>query len=103
MLIPVSKDTILRTVRAQESITGTSPRVIGTNDWVWKHGHRYGTIVCDLERHHLVDVLPDREAATVEVWLASHRGIEVVSRDRGGGYGQGVTRARPDVSQVADR
>jgi transposase len=48
-------------------------------------------------------VLPDREAATVEAWLADHPEVEVVSRDRGGGYGQAVARAAPDVVQVADR
>jgi len=103
LLMPVSKDTLLRLVRARAPVTGTTPRVIGIDDWAWKRGHRYGTIVCDLERRGVVDVLPDREAATVEAWLADHPGIEIVSRDRGGGYGQAVTRALPEATQVADR
>ena len=77
--------------------------MVGIDDWAWKRGHRYGTIVCDLERHRIVDILPDREGATVEAWLADHPGIEIVSRDRGGGYGQAVARALPDATQVADR
>ena len=77
--------------------------MIGIDDWAWKRGHRYGSIVCDLERREIVDVLPDREAATVEAWLAAHPEVEIVSRDRGGGYGQAVARAPPDVVQVADR
>ena len=77
--------------------------MIGIDDWAWKRGHRYGSIVCDLERRGIVDVLPDREAASVEAWLADHPEVEIVSRDRGGGYGQAVTRAAPDVVQVADR
>jgi transposase len=64
LLIPVSKDTLLRTVRARTPVASTAPRVIGIDDWAWKRGHRYGTIVCDLERHRIVDVLPDREGAT---------------------------------------
>ena len=71
--------------------------MIGIDDWAWKRGHRYGSIVCDLERREIVDVLPDREAATVEAWMAAHPEVEIVSRDRGGGYGQAVVRAAPDV------
>ena len=103
LLLPVSKDTLLRIVRGHAPRPSDPPRVVGIDDWAWKRGHRYGTIVCDLERHRIVDVLPDREAATVEAWLADHPGIEIVSRDRGGGYGQAVGRALPDATQVADR
>ena len=77
--------------------------MIGIDDWAWKRGHRYRGIVCDPERRKIVEVLPDRAAATVEVWLANHTEVEIVSRDRGGGYGQAVVRAAPEVVQVADR
>jgi transposase len=40
--------------------------VVGIDDWACKRGQRYGTIVCDLERRRIVDILPDRDAATVE-------------------------------------
>ena len=80
-----------------------APRVIGIDDWAWKTGHRYGTIICDLERHRVIDILPDRETGTVEAWLAERPGIEIVSRDRGGGYGSSVSRALPGARQVADR
>lgn len=104
LLVPVSKDTLLRSVRNASLRQGRSaPRVIGIDDWAWRKGHRYGTIVCDLERRQVIDLLPDREAATVEAWLADHPGIEVVSRDRGGGYGQSVERALPHAVQVTDR
>ncbi|MBP7002308.1 ISL3 family transposase [Amaricoccus sp.] len=103
LLMPVSKDTLLRTVRARAPAARPVSRVIGIDDWAWKRGHRYGSIVCDLERREVVDVLPDREAATVEAWLAAHPEVEIVSRDRGGGYGQAVARAAPEVVQVADR
>jgi transposase len=103
LLFPVSKDTLLRAVRSHSPGSGSTPHVVGIDDWAWKRGHRYGTIICDLERHRIVDVLPDREAATVEAWLSARPDIRVVSRDRGGGYGQAVTRALPKAIQVADR
>jgi hypothetical protein len=73
------------------------------DDWACKRGHRYGTIVCDLERRRIVDILPDREAATVEAWFSARPEIGVVSRDRGSAYGQAVARALPKATQVADR
>jgi transposase len=79
------------------------PHIVGIDDWAWKRGHRYGTIVCDLERRCIVDVLPDREVATVEAWFSARPDIRVVSRDRGGGYGQAASRALPKATQVADR
>jgi transposase len=103
LLLPVSKDTLLRAVRAHAPERRSTPRILGIDDWAWKRGHRYGTIVCDLERRRIVDVLPDREAATVEAWLSARPDISLVSRDRGGGYGQAVTRVLPEAKQVADR
>jgi len=103
LMLPVSKDTLLRVVR-RHAVRGSTPlRVIGIDDWAWRRGHRYGSIVCDLERRCIVDLLPDREAATVEAWLSRHPEIRVISRDRGGGYGQAATRAAPQAIQVADR
>jgi transposase len=103
LLMPVSKDTLLRLVRARAPEAMPASRVVGIDDWAWRRGHRYGTIVCDLERREIVDLLPDREAATVEAWLKDRPAIEIVSRDRGGGYGQAVARSAPDATQVADR
>jgi transposase len=77
--------------------------VIGIDDWAWKRGRRYGTIVCDLERRCIIDLLPDREASTVTAWLAAHPSISVIARDRGAGYRPAATDGRPDAVQVADR
>jgi transposase len=72
-------------------------------DWAWKRGQRYGSIICDLERRRVVDLLPDREPGTVEDWLSRHPEVRIISRDRGGGYCQAATRAAPQAVQVADR
>lgn len=102
-MLPVSNDTLLRVVRRLSARPTEPPRVIGIDDWAFRRNHRYGTIVCDLERRHVLALLPDREVATVERWLTDHPRIEVVSRDRGGGYGEAAARALPDAIQLADR
>ncbi len=81
----------------------TGVRVLGIDDFAWKCGQRYGTLLCDLEQRGIIDLLPDPETATVEARLAAHPGITVVSRDRGAGYGHAASRAAPQSMQVADR
>lgn len=78
-------------------------RVIGIDDFAFRRNHHYGTIVCDLERRQPVQLLPDREPATSEEWLRHHPSIAIITRDRGGGYGEAAARALPHAVQVADR
>ncbi len=60
LLLPVSKDIILRSLRREIEPTACPPRVIGLDDWVWRRGQRYGTLIYDLERRRVIDLLPDR-------------------------------------------
>ena len=101
--LPMSNDTLLRTVRRYGRPAPIPPSVIGIDDWAWRRNHRYGTIICDLERRRTIGLLPDREQATAEAWLVEQPQIEIVARDRGGGYAQAVARALPHADQVADR
>ena len=103
LMMPVSNDTLLRIVRRRTCPRTEPLSVAGIDDWAFRKNHRYGTIVCDLERRRIVALLPDREIATVRAWLSEHPGIRVVSRDRGGGYGEAAAKALPDAIQVADR
>jgi transposase len=103
LMLPVSRDTLLRVVRGQVVQDRRPIHIIGIDDWAWKRGQRYGSIICDLERRRIVDLLPDREPVTIEGWLARHPEVRVISRDRGGGYGQAATRAAPQAVQIADR
>jgi len=77
--------------------------IVGIDDFAFRRGQRYGTIVCDLERRRPVTLLPDREQATSQAWLANHPSILTVARDRGGGYGEAIAKALPQADQVADR
>ncbi len=101
--MPTSPDTLLRRVKQAGARSSPSPRLVGIDDWAWRKGQRYGTIVVDLETSDVVDLLPDRDAATVKVWLEAHPGIELVSRDRSSAYAQAAAEAAPDAQQVADR
>lgn len=73
--------------------------VIGIDDWAWKKGLRYGTLIVDLQTHEPVDVLPDRSAETVAAWLRQHPAIHVISRDRGGTYAKGARQGAPQAQQ----
>lgn len=100
---PVSNDTLLRTVRRYDRPPPPPPSVIGIDDWAWPRNHRYGTIICDLERRKTIALLPDREPTTARAWLVEQPQIEIVARDRGGGYAQAAAQALPHAEQVADR
>jgi transposase len=77
--------------------------VVGVDDWSWRRGKRFGTILVNLETHKIVGLLADREAESVRQWLAAHPEVDVVSRDRGAMYIDGATLGAPQATQVADR
>jgi transposase len=101
--LPLSRDTLLRLVRRQGAPSFEPPRAIGIDDWAWKRNCRYGTLICDLERRRTISLLPDREPATAQAWLAAQPQIAIVTRDRGGAYALATARALPGAMQVADR
>ncbi|SEF11113.1 Transposase [Rhizobiales bacterium GAS191] len=103
LMLPVSNDTLIRVVRRRGSSAFAPPNVIGIDDWAWRRNQRYGTIICDLEQRRPISLLPDREPATAQAWLAGQPQIAVVARDRGGGYAMAAAKALPHATQVADR
>ena len=101
--MPTSADTVLRLIKAMPLPDQPAPRVIGVDDWAKRKGSSYGTIIVDLERHRVVDLLPDRTAATLADWFRQQPGIEIVARDRSTEYARGIAIGAPAAVQVADR
>jgi len=101
--MPVSSDTLLRIIRRLPTPEQPTPSILGVDDWAYRKGRNYGTILCDLERHCVVDLLPDRSADTFAAWLQAHPGVEIVSRDRSPIYAEGAARGAPNALQVVDR
>lgn len=98
-----SPDTFLRLIRKTLLAPHPTPTHVGIDDWAFRRNVSYGTILVDLHDHHVVDLLPDRKASTVESWLLAHPGVQLISRDRAGEYATGARKGAPDAVQVADR
>ena len=104
--IRVSDDTILRQLLRAAQVAPPRARIIGIDDWSWRKSQTYGTIIIDLERRAVIDVLDvleDRDVVTCTDWLRRHPEVEVISRDRCGLYAQAARQGAPQAEQVADR
>jgi hypothetical protein len=103
--MPVSDTAILRSVKELASVQSNraAVRVVGIDEWAWRKGMNYGTVIVDLERRPVVDLLTDRSAAKTADWFKCHPEIEVISRDRAGLYADAARRGAPKARQIADR
>ena len=103
LAMAVSASTVLRLMHAAPLPRARAPRAIGVDDWAWRKGRSWGTLIVDLERRRPIALLPDRSGAAFEAWLRRRRGVEVIARDRSRDYVRAAQLAAPSAMQVADR
>jgi len=101
--IETTRQSILRRIMALPTEPVGEVPQIGIDDFSFRRGRKFGTIVVDVQTHKVLDVLADRTADTSAAWMAAHPEIELVSRDRGGDYAAAARKAAPQAIQTADR
>ncbi len=101
--IRISDTSINRLIRNLPDPEAHPIRVLGVDDWAKRKRLRYGTILVDLERGQVVDLLHERTAEPLVKWLENHSGIEIITRDRSQTYAGAISRGAPNACQVADR
>ena len=101
--IQTSRYTILRRIMGLPEVSTGSVVYLGIDDFAFRRGYRFGTILVDLESHRVVDLLPDRRAETAALWIRQQPDVMVVSRDRGGEYASAASAGAPQAIQCADR
>lgn len=101
--IVTSPTTILRRIMSLPAQQSKQVSRLGIDDWSFRRGRQFGTILVNLATHTIIDLLPDRETETAQSWMEMHPEIDIVSRDRGGDYAAAVSKGAPQARQVADR
>lgn len=104
MGIDVSGDAIIRLIKRYSKKQESFPsEIIGIDDWAYKKGHTYGTIICDGRTHKPIDLLDGRDGQELKKWLLNNKHVKIITRDRASAYAKVISEVLPDVMQIADR
>jgi transposase len=101
--MPTSPDTLLRLIRQIPIPPRATPQVLAVDDFAFRKGRTYGTLLVDGAAHAPVDLLPERSAAALARWFGDHPGVEIITRDRATEYARAVRDGAPQAVQVLDR
>ena len=103
LFLPVSSSTITRIAHKQQLPIIKQPVILGVDDWAFRKGVSYGTVLIDMETSRPIDLLSSRDSANLKEWLKKYPAIKIVTRDRSGAYSSAINEICPDAIQVADR
>jgi transposase len=98
-----TRQTILRRIMEVPPAAPSSVLLLGIDDFSFRRGQWFATILVNLESHRVIDLLPDRQAETAAQWMRQHPELTVVSRDRGSEYAKAASQGAPQAIQIADR
>lgn len=101
--IPISRSTVLRDLHRLRLPDTESLSKVGVDDWAFRKGVTYGTIIVDLDSGHVCDMLGTREESDFSTWLSDHPHINMVSRDRSTEYSAAIKSTGREIIEVADR
>ncbi|MDP9410393.1 MAG: ISL3 family transposase [Actinomycetota bacterium] len=99
----VGRDALLSRAKRAAPARAGEVKILGVDDFAFRRGHAYGTVLVDLEKRRVVDLLPDRSQGSLAAWLRRHPEVEVATRDRSNIYREALAVGVPDAVQVTDR
>jgi len=103
LAMPTTAKTLIRRVLALPLPKDRSVRIVGIDEWAWKKGSPYGTLLVDLQHRRITDLLPERSVESSTAWFKKHSQVKIVSRDRGKIFRAAADAGAPQAKQIVDR
>lgn len=104
MGIRISGDSIIRMLRELNNVSmPMCSDTVGIDDFAYRKGQTYCTVICDGATHEPIEVLDGRDGKALREWLRENKQVKRVTRDRAGVYAKAISEELPDAMQIADR
>src|SRR6266487_4209408 len=76
LAIQTSPTTILRRIMVLPTAAVERVSELGIDDFSFRRGRNFGTILVDMQSHQTIDLLPDRKKETAAAWMSAHPEID---------------------------